>query len=187
MEEAWKVSLQDRQMSMDLSERHSYLQFTYEYAEESLMPKIKNDTLEKTFLKLCKTDNCSNHTFKWSWVIPSKLCRHLRTWNTGKLQNQKQIFVLQQVFCWTESLQRCHVTLSVHWKLLQSNCIRFWKQEKPTSLELPIFLYRKIVLSLTPLNTMHLSLNSIKLHYTSSHSRRLKTVDRRYSTTFGSV
>lgn len=41
--------------------------------------------------------------------------------------------------------------------------------------------------SLTPLNTMHLSLNSMKLHNTSSHSRRLKTVDRRYSTTFGSV
>lgn len=47
MEEAWKVSLQDRQMSMDLFERRSYLQFTYEYAEESLMAKIKNDTLEK--------------------------------------------------------------------------------------------------------------------------------------------
>lgn len=62
MEEAWKVSLQDTQMSMDLFERRSYL---YEYAEESLMAKIKNDTLEKkTFLKLCKTDNCSNHTFK---------------------------------------------------------------------------------------------------------------------------
>lgn len=51
MEEARKVSLQDRQMSMDLFELHSNLQFTYEYVEESLMLKIKNDTLEKNFLQ----------------------------------------------------------------------------------------------------------------------------------------
>lgn len=47
MEEAWEVSLQDRQMSMDLFELHSYLQFTYEYIEEPLTLKIKTDTLGK--------------------------------------------------------------------------------------------------------------------------------------------
>lgn len=51
MEEAREVSLHDRQMSMDLFELHSYLQFTYEYVEESLMLKNQEWYIGKDFLQ----------------------------------------------------------------------------------------------------------------------------------------
>lgn len=63
---------------------------------------------------------------------------------SGKLQNQKWILYCSSYFANLKASKDVlwHFQLNGSSKLLQSNCINFWKQEKPSSLVLLLFPYR---------------------------------------------
>lgn len=119
---------------------------------------------------------------------------------SGKLQNQKWILYCSSYFANLKASKDVlwHFQLNGSSKLLQSNCINFWKQEKPSSLVLLIFpyrntffLYRNIFFpflygniwkyrrkkkncALTLIKHCALRLRCMKLHCRSLHSRTLK-------------
>lgn len=120
MEEAWKVSLQDQQMGMNLFELHSYLQFPYEYVEESLMLKSRIIHWKKkknTFLQAMQNCQMWQPHLLMKLYYSQKIMQTSQDLEPRKASKPETDFVLQQLFCQPESWQRCLVTLPVNWKL----------------------------------------------------------------------
>lgn len=199
-------------MGMNLFELHSYSQFPYEYVKESLMLKSriihwkgKKKNFSSSYVKLSTVaTTLANEAglFPENYVAIS-----------GKLQNQKWILYCSSYFANLKASKDVlwHFQLNGSSKLLQSNCINFWKQEKPSSLVLLLFpyrntffLYRNIFFPFLYGNIWKYRRKKKKLCFDSyktlcfetqmhevalqiSTFKNIETVDRRYSTMFSSV